>query len=178
MKKMFMLLLFLCFFSNAAQNTYACSCSARSMNMKLQLSLGGQLSAENKVWFEQYSGIVFNGQVTKIKRVKVKYYGDATSEYQVTFKVDRYWRGSVGSEVVVYTGVGNGDCGFGFRKGEGYIVFAEMLDNRLKTGGCSLTAGAKYEANILKGLELGEGEEPLKPSITTKPAKSPKPDRK
>jgi hypothetical protein len=78
----------------------------------------------------------------------------------VTFKVDRYWKGTDSSEVIVFTGAGGGDCGIRFRKGDSYIVFAEMLEDKWRTGICSLTAESRYAERIINGLNLGEGKHP------------------
>lgn len=111
----------------------------------------------DKAWLDDYDGVVFSGQVVKIKKVKVKLAtGDDWYNYQVTFKVDRFWKGTDSSEVVVYTGVGGGDCGFRFHKGESYIVFGNVFENRLHTGICSYTADSRYVENIIKGLNPGE----------------------
>ena len=119
----------------------------------------------DKAWLDDYSGVVFSGQVIKIKKVKVKLpRGYDWQNYRVTFKVDRYWKGINSSEVVVFTGAGGGDCGIRFRKGESYIVFANLFEDRLQTGICSYTAGSRYAENIIKGLNLGEGRYPAQKS--------------
>ena len=166
MKKILWLFVLIILLSVGAQSSYACFCSSITQMMQLQL-LQGRLDAPYKNWIDRYSGVIFTGQVVNIKKVKVKLStGDTWHNYQVTFKVDRYWRGGDSPEVVVFTGVGGGDCGIRFRKGESYIVFAEMIEGRLRTGICTFTAGTRYAANIIKGLDLGEGRQPTMQSTT------------
>ena len=144
-----------------AQSSYACTCDGSSMMMKLQL-IEGRFNTPSKGWLDGYSGAVFTGQVVNIKKVKFKLStGDIWHNYQVTFKVDRYWKDIDSSDVIVYTGVGGGDCGIRFRKGESYIVFAEMIEGRLQTGICTLTSQYRYAANIIRGLDLGAGRQPV-----------------
>ena len=75
--------------------------------------------------------------------------------------MDRYWKGSDSPEVIVFTGLGRGgDCGIRFRKGDTYIVFAQMIEDRLQTGICSWTAEGRFAENMIKGLNLGNGKSP------------------
>ena len=122
----------------------------------------GKLDAPYKGWLSSYSGAIFTGQVVSVKKVKVERFGATWPRYKVKLQVDRYWQGVDSSETVIFTGVGGGDCGIRFRKGESWIVFAEMSENRLETGGCSFTAESRYVANIIKALELGAGKQPAK----------------
>jgi hypothetical protein len=138
----------------------ACSCGAQLQMLKLKLSQGS-VDPVYQDFATYYDGTIFVGRVIqrkKLRRRDVNWY-----EYQVTFKVDRYWKGADSSEIVVFTGIGiGGDCGIRFRKGEDYIVFAEPLKGRLQTSICSLTLEARYAPNVVKGLYLGEGKVPSK----------------
>ncbi len=59
----------------------------------------------------------------------------------VTFTVQEYWKGDVLDTVVIHTGQGGGDCGFGFEEGESYLVYAYADDNGdLHANICSRTA--------------------------------------
>ena len=148
-------------FLSAGTSSYACTCGGSTMIMKLQLMEGKLLNITDKAWLDEYPGVIFTGQVLKRKKVNVKLSGGVDWRYyQVTFKVDKYWKGSDSPEVVVFTGVGGGSCGIRFSKGESYIVFAEMIENRLETGICTFTADSRYIENIIKGLNLGDGRSP------------------
>ena len=56
---------------------------------------------------------------------------------QATFDVTRVWKGSVASEVSIFTPVAEGICGFRFSEGEDYILYA---DRGLLVGGAELVA--------------------------------------
>jgi 5-hydroxyisourate hydrolase-like protein (transthyretin family) len=55
------------------------------------------------------------------------------------FSVEQSFLGDTGTEVEVFTGNGGGDCGYGFRIGERYLVYAYRSQNRLVTTICSRT---------------------------------------
>jgi hypothetical protein len=55
--------------------------------------------------------------------------------------------------VVVFTGSGGGDCGFPFRRGESYLVYASAnTDGWLGTGICGRTAELSRAAADLREL--------------------------
>src|SRR5260370_347920 len=57
------------------------------------------------------------------------------------FSVEQAYLGVEGAEVEVATGMGGGDCGYGFKLGERYLVYAYRSgdNNRLATGICTRT---------------------------------------
>ena len=58
----------------------------------------------------------------------------------IHFAVDRAFRDVNGAEVDVITGMGGGDCGYDFRVGGQYLVYAHRIaNNQLATGICSRT---------------------------------------
>lgn len=78
------------------------------------------------------SDAVFSGEVIKID--------DSSSYgYDVTLQVLETWKGTEGSLIKVHTGIGGGDCGFGFKEGEEYLVYASLTDGELQVYSCSLT---------------------------------------
>lgn len=99
-----------------AQPVYACSCIIPGTPMEEM----------------EKSDAVFSGEVTKIE--------DSSSYgYDVTLKVLETWKGTDGSLIKVHTGMGGGDCGFGFKEGESYLVYASLTDGELQVYSCSLT---------------------------------------
>ena len=73
---------------------------------------------------------------------------------RVTFAVRESFKG-IGERVVdVFTGSGGGDCGFGFKAGSSYLVFAgrSATTGRLGTGTCSKTALLSWSKDQLKLL--------------------------
>lgn len=55
------------------------------------------------------------------------------------FSVQQAYSGVTGTEVEVHTGSGGGDCGFQFKIGQRYLVYAQLYKERLLTGICSRT---------------------------------------
>lgn len=114
------------------------------------------------------AGAVFAGTVTRVDEVRsleglhgwrpaFRLYREA--ELQVT----QAWKGGVTQQVVVRTGSGGGDCGYDFRVGESYLVYAGGTSEVLETGICGRTqrladAGADLAA-------LGAGK-PVSPSAS------------
>jgi hypothetical protein len=86
----------------------------------------------------------------------------------VTFDVTRSYRGVEGPRVDVETGLGGGDCGFGFDIGRQYLVYADRGESgQLSTGICDATAPIEQSATNLAYLR-GESV------IAEKPANQPK----
>jgi hypothetical protein len=75
-------------------------------------------------------------------------------------RVERAWRGDVQGTVEVRTGAGGGDCGYSFRRGRKYLVYAyKTQDGKLTTGICSPTKLLDKAA-----LDLAYFKEAEKPS--------------
>lgn len=84
---------------------------------------------------------VFAGTVVGGSRITVKE-GEFKHEMRlVRLTVDQPIRGMQATEVDVLTGLGGGDCGYGFKIGQRYLVYAyrDEKDRRLSTSICSRT---------------------------------------
>lgn len=93
---------------------------------------------------------------------------EITPVLQVNFSVSRWYRGARQSTLQVETGLGGGDCGFGFQMGKKYLVYAYKDDaDRLSTGICTATASLEDSASNLAYLR---GEAVI-PSPTARPAR-------
>jgi len=105
---------------------------------------------------------VFSGEVVKVIENKgiIRGYGNV-----VHFKVDKTWKGTGDSEMVITTGYGGGDCGISFEKGQQYLVYATMSDmymsGTLSTTTCHRTTEISSATEDLN--ELGEGQEVSSP---------------
>lgn len=69
-------------------------------------------------------------------------HGEGAPHYvHVRFAIRAAYRGVGDGEVDVFTGLGGGDCGYGFEKGKRYLVYAYRPENSedLQTGICSRT---------------------------------------
>lgn len=102
------------------------------------------------------SAAVFSG---KAIRVDSRVYG-----YEVRFDVERIWKGAAERTVTLSTGFGSGDCGYPFREGERYFVYANYGygyaygDTSLATNICQRTR-LLYDADSDLAA-LGEGRSP------------------
>lgn len=98
------------------------------------------------------SDAVFTGRVLAISDPAV---GSSYGWYprRVTLRVDRAWKGVESDTVVVRTGMGDADCGFRFRRGASYLVFAGTEDDgSLSTGLCDRTTRLWRAAAALRAL--------------------------
>jgi hypothetical protein len=86
---------------------------------------------------------VFSGRVTKISTIAIKMSnGEEYRDRLITFDVARAYRGGDGKTVTeIVTGSGGTDCGYDFREGEKYLVYAfsHPATGKLYTGICSRT---------------------------------------
>lgn len=57
----------------------------------------------------------------------------------VKFSVEQAYSGVTGTEVEVFTGRGGGDCGYGFKIGQRYLVYAYRSEDKLTTSICTRT---------------------------------------
>lgn len=105
---------------------------------------------------------VFVGTVTGVRTREAKSVGAVRAEPDwwpvvVKFSVLQTFHGVEGAEVEVSTGQGGGDCGYGFRRGESYLVYANVgRDGRtLMASICSRTqplSQAAEDLEFLRGL--------------------------
>ncbi len=91
------------------------------------------------------SSAVFSGQVVDIAKTSGR-------EYTVIFAIEKSWKGISGKTVNVLTGLGGGDCGYGFKIGEKYLVYTYGSVGNLNTSICSRTkplADAQEDLKVL-----------------------------
>ena len=82
---------------------------------------------------------VFTGRVIAADTSDYRAY--VFPDVAVTFTVQEYWKGVLSEPLVIHTGQGGGDCGFGFEEGESYLVYAYADDTGdLHANICSRTA--------------------------------------
>ncbi len=85
---------------------------------------------------------VFAGPVVKIATISLKApSGDIYKDRLILFEVKQSYRGSAGKAAEVVTGSGGTDCGYNFREGEDYLVYAypHPESGKLYTGICQRT---------------------------------------
>jgi hypothetical protein len=141
MKKLILVFCLTTFFSFAGQTAYACTCgNVEGLRVDANANIPTLNPEEAEKWRrEQNDHALFTGQVVKIERVKVKRSNERVSMKKVTIRVERYWLGAklISPEMIIYTGVGGGDCGVPYVKGNHYFFWASRLDGLLETTICS-----------------------------------------
>jgi hypothetical protein len=116
-------------------------------------------------WLSQ---AVFSGKVIKKSTFDVEEgEGDSRHKYQqvlARFSIEQAIKGVAGDEVEIVTGLGGGDCGYHFKDGERYVVYAirNGRDNsRLYSGVCNrikLVAEADEDFAYFRAMpEAGTG---------------------
>lgn len=70
----------------------------------------------------------------------------------VTVRILRLYRGQTGGQVLVVTGLGNGDCGFEFETGKQYLVYASDAGGQMFTSICHGTAALEQSGPAVRFL--------------------------
>ncbi len=102
------------------------------------------------------STAVFAGKVIGIEAPRLVV--SSANPVKVTFEVSKVWKGPSSKNVVITTALNEASCGYSFKEGREYIVYAHGKENELSTGICSRT---KLLSDAREELaELGEGITP------------------
>lgn len=100
---------------------------------------------------------VFAGRV--VETVPTRHQADKQDSwyagYSMRFAVDEAFRGSLGTEVMIETGTGGGDCGTPLKPGDKYLIFAYRTEKgELWTGLCNGNQRLTDNPEAEKILEL------------------------
>ncbi|GBG09384.1 hypothetical protein PAT3040_04028 [Paenibacillus agaridevorans] len=79
-----------------------------------------------------------------------------------TFEAHEVWKGKVAPRITVTSAQSSASCGFEFREGQRYIVYARGTGDSLEVSLCSRTTLTSAGGSDL--VELGSGSIPPKPS--------------
>jgi hypothetical protein len=97
---------------------------------------------------------VLAGEVVAFEKIDPKQF---FSKRLARVRVERVWRGEVTGVVDVSTGAGGGDCGYGFRRGQQFVIYAyKGPQGTLSTSICSptkLLSKASADLEYFKGLD-------------------------
>ena len=97
---------------------------------------------------------VFSGKVVEVRKHRRS--EDIFAGVEAVFRVERAWKGVEGRTVSVFTSAWSASCGYGFKQGRTYLVYAHGdAKGRLTTGICSRTRRLKDAREDLG--ELGAG---------------------
>ena len=119
--------------------------------------------------------VIFTGTVTgKLSATAPRTVDDHFTQNAFQFSVSETFRGSAvaGQEFTVYTGMGGGDCGYEFKVGTAYLVYASAYQGKFVTTICTSTAPAARMRHIiqqLRALQKGERVADLFGLIGTSP---------
>jgi len=139
-----LILIFLCP-PNVAE---ACTCAPYPDDLDKAVTMA---YAQGNSYFEV--DVIFLGDVTAIRNRT----NGALAQHEVTFSVRNRWKGSIPDIVSVRTNDGEIACGYKFKKGNSYLVFAHWDEQQqeLVTFMCDLTrseAKAKDAIGVLNRL--------------------------
>jgi hypothetical protein len=110
---------------------------------------------ENPAKELEKSDAVFSGKVTDIKSHEQA--KNVFERVEAVIQVDSAWKGIEEKTVSVFTAAHSATCGYGFRQGEAYLVYAgRSPQGRLSTTICSRTRRLKDAGDDLR--ELGPGK--------------------
>ena len=143
MKKLLLTVWFFTFFTLAEQAADACSCGKITGRIVLNDNASKPGPEEVKKWrLEQTDFAFFIGSVVKIEKVKMRRLEgshERSPMKRVTVNVEKYWLGVKTPEMIIFTGVGGGDCGVPYVKGKQYFFAAsrDRVTRLLETGICS-----------------------------------------
>jgi len=125
-----------------ATKAYACSCASGTPKEK-----------------KERSAAVFSGKVVQRNWLTKKIDNQRTRQY--TFKVEKAWKGVDERRISVYSYDGDSStCGFAFKQGESYLVYAYESNGRLVTNLCS--GNVPIDSAVTEIDQLGEAKTKLK----------------
>lgn len=97
------------------------------------------------------STAVFSGKVVDIY-TPLGFVVSSADSVKITFEVSKVWKGPSYELLVVKTARDGASCGYSFKKGEEYIVYAYGEESELQTGICSRTKPPSRAQEDLTGL--------------------------
>lgn len=102
---------------------------------------------------------VFSGRVVDIQAPK-KLITSSADPLKVTFEVSKVWKGPKSKKLVVVTARDSASCGYSFKSGRSYIVYAHQREGELTTSICTRT---KLLSSAEEDLaQLGTSTKPTK----------------
>lgn len=101
--------------------------------------------------------LVISGEIVSIEEIvsKVEYDIDWTL-YEVVIKTNESFKNGLNSLIKIFTGTGGGDCGYVFKEGENYIIYANLYvinrENEYMTDDCMRTILVSDSSNEIQEL--------------------------
>jgi len=146
-KNIFVIVLLAFIIIISARDVFACPCTPIKSDANGNFPTQAQ---EVKKAFDE-SNAIFSGVVTKIVNAR---HGNYTNRFVITFRIDKSWKGITKRKIKIFTGLGGGDCGYPFKIGKRYLVYAyDEGDNELGTNICAKTTRLTKTTEDLKILD-------------------------
>jgi hypothetical protein len=129
----------------AQVRVYGCTCV--SLDIPLSREVSGRLKD---------STAVFSGEAIKLEKIP------GTRDLIATFSVDESWKGDIASMIEVRTAMDGASCGYDFRIGTSYLVYAFQQPDALRTSLCGGNR-PRYDQYAEDQIKLlGKGKTPKK----------------
>ena len=88
------------------------------------------------------AGTIFDGIALRVDKIKSE--TEMNIPRRVEFKVVNSYKGSTGKIIFVYTGAGASDCGYDFKPGRRYLVYASTYQGRFVSFKCGRNREIKF----------------------------------
>lgn len=124
---------------------YACSCA----------EIPSALQQKDKM------DAVFTGKAVVVKEKGLSMLRTSESPVEVSFEVDKVWKGHVSPRLTISTSLDEASCGVEFNQGNEYLVYAYASEGKLKSDLCSGTTLLTNAGNDL--VLLGDASIPPAP---------------
>lgn len=98
------------------------------------------------------SAAVFTGRVVQIDLLRGT---GVRTPVRVTLETETVWKGPVRNNMVVFTAIDSGACGFAFNVGWTYLVYARGPESALEVSSCTRTRVVSQAGTDL--IDLGAG---------------------
>ena|SRR2546429_9588227 len=131
----------------ARANTHLCSCvvGAGPVNVKVVVAEG--LRKADAVFVGSVASVIDSATPLASRPSMVVH------TRRVLLVLERGWKGALSDSLVVWTGNGAGDCGYPFKVGERYLVFAVSSGSAgFSTGVCTLTQPLSKAGRYIRAL--------------------------
>lgn len=138
-----LILVFVSLLTTTQVKIFACSCP--SMGETLEQNIKAHLKNDEAI---------FVGKLLNIDDKSVD--GDRL----VKFQVEEFWKGKLSGEIIISTENERSSCAYPFEKDKTYLIYVNIYNKKLYTGGCIPDREVSRASEELK--ILGKGTKPEK----------------
>jgi len=131
--KMLLCTLAICVVGLLVEPAYGCTCIKSDNPEKDPVKVQEML---RHYYLTEFHGALFTGTVISVERVKRIDWEFGAPENKVSIEVEDYWLGITDRRTIVYTGIGDGDCGVNFDVGRKYFFLPQYVEGKLRAVIC------------------------------------------